>query len=239
MTRIFWIRPQDPPERFPHPARAYRDPDGLLAAGGDLSPARLLYAYRHGIFPWYSEGEPVLWWSPDPRSVFLPGGLHVSRRLARLVRQERFEIRLNTRFAAVLEGCAGPRAYGDGTWITHDMHAAYLCMHERGHAHSIEAWQGEDLVGGLYGIAIGRVFFGESMWSAERDASKVVLAHLARYLEFHEFGLIDCQVQSGHLARLGSEAIPRDRFLRLLDIHCERPSPPGIWAPGTRLPVVR
>ena len=232
MSRIHWIRPEDPPDSFPAPETALREPNGLLAAGGDLSTERLLAAYRRGIFPWYERSEPVLWWSPDPRCVFVPGEVHVSRRLARLLRQERFEVRLDTAFTAVLDGCAGPRAYGDGTWITRAMHAAYQRLHALGHAHSIEAWRDGELAGGLYGVAIGEVFFGESMFSAERDASKVVLAHLSRWLEIHGFALIDCQVRSAHLVRMGAVMLPRREFLDVLEARCTARVSEDVWTSG-------
>ena len=232
MSRIHWIRPEDPPESFPDAQTALREPNGLLAAGGDLSTERLLYAYRHGIFPWYERSEPVLWWSPDPRCVIVPGRVHVSRRLARLLRQQRFEIRLNTAFADVVDGCAAPRAYGGGTWITSAMRAAYLRLHALGHAHSIEAWRDGALAGGLYGVAVGEVFFGESMYSAERDASKVILAHLSRWLELHGFALIDCQVQSAHLVRMGAVMLPRRDFLQVLEARCGAPINEAVWARG-------
>jgi leucyl/phenylalanyl-tRNA--protein transferase len=233
--RIDWISPADPPSRFPPASHALRDPNGLLAAGGDLSIERLLYAYRHGIFPWYSAGEPLLWWSPDPRCVLLPGSVHVSRRLARVLRQQRHSVRLNTCFEAVIDACAAPRSYGPGTWITAEMRAAFVALHRLGYAHSIEAWQGGELAGGLYGMTIGRVFFGESMFSARPDASKIVLARLGPWLEKHAFALIDCQVSSPHLETMGAIAMPRERFLQILVGACAQPAPASAWLPGTEI----
>lgn len=214
---IPWLPPQDPEAPFPPVASALRNPDGLLAAGGDLEPARLLRAYRNGIFPWFGPGEPILWWSPDPRAVLYPERLHVSRRLARTLRQQRFAISYDTCFAQVVAACAASRPESRGTWITPQMQAAYARLHDLGHAHSIEVWRDATLVGGLYGVALGRVFFGESMFSRERDASKVALAHLCARLRHLGFGLLDCQVVSGHLTRMGAERLSRERFVALLD----------------------
>lgn len=239
LQRPFIIQPQDPPERFPDPALAMREPNGLLAAGGDLSPQRLMAAYGQGIFPWYNEGEPILWWSPDPRCVLVPGTMHIARRLARLVRQGRYQITLNTAFEQVIDRCAGPRAYTDGTWITSAMRHAYTALHALGHAHSVEAWEDGELAGGLYGIAVGSAFFGESMFSARRDASKVILAHLDAWLENHKIGLIDCQVESPHLLSLGAQRWPRHKFLRRIARLCRVPSPPGLWKSGRRLVCAR
>jgi leucyl/phenylalanyl-tRNA--protein transferase len=230
------IVPGAPPDQFPATEMAMHEPDGLLAIGGDLSEARLLAAYQRGIFPWYSDGEPILWWTPDPRCVLIPGEVHVSRRLARTLRSERYEIRLNTAFEQVLLGCAGPRSYTNETWITGPMAKAYGALHQRGHAHSIEAWRDGELAGGLYGVAIGRAFFGESMFSAQRDASKVVLAYLSAWLENHEFGLIDCQVASSHLMSMGATLIPRSEFNQRLRQLTMQSSPEGVWTRGQRLP---
>lgn len=225
-----WIEPGSPPESFPDTGLALRDPDGLLAVGGDLEPERLLAAYRRGIFPWYGAGEPILWWSPDPRAVLFTDELHVPRRLTRVLRQGRYRLSMDRDFAAVIDACArAPRRGQQGTWITPEMRAAYLELHRRGQAHSVEVWQNEVLAGGLYGVAIGRVFFGESMFSRRRDASKVALARLVRQLGAWGFPLLDCQVASGHLTRLGARSIPRARFLQLLDRHCAEPGP-EVWA---------
>lgn len=221
-----WIPPDAAPDSFPDTAHALRDPDGLLAAGGDLSPARLLAAYRRGIFPWYSPGQPILWWCPDPRAVLFTDRVHVSRRLARVLRQQRFTLSMDRAFGEVVAVCARvPRRGQDSTWITEEMQAAYRILHEQGHAHSVEVWQNETLVGGLYGVAVGRVFFGESMFSRVSDASKIALVSLARQLARWGFPLVDCQVASAHLERLGARGIPRTEFLALLGELCPQPGP--------------
>jgi leucyl/phenylalanyl-tRNA--protein transferase len=225
----FWLDPQDPDALFPPVEYALREPDGLLAIGGDLSPARLLRAYRQGIFPWYSAGQPILWWSPDPRAVLFPSEVHVSRSLHKTLRKARFQVSLDRAFARVIDACAGPRAGADGTWITGEMQAAYGELHRLGHAHSVEAWHGEHLVGGLYGLAIGRAFFGESMFSLAADASKVAFIHLVRQLQEWGFALIDCQVQTRHLARFGARPIPRAEFLSLLARAGTEPGQPAPW----------
>jgi leucyl/phenylalanyl-tRNA--protein transferase len=208
---------------FPDPALAETEPDGLLAVGGDLSPQRLANAYRQGIFPWYSEGQPILWWSPDPRMVLFPERLHVSRSLRKVLRRGLFEVTFDRDFDAVIHACAAPRKTGDGTWITPQMMTAYRRLHEQGLAHSVEAWHQGELVGGLYGVTLGRLFFGESMFSAMRDASKVAFVHLVRSLQAAGCPLIDCQVHTTHLESLGAELIPRARFLRLLEVHVDQP----------------
>lgn len=212
MPRLTLLRSDDPPEDFPDPEQALDSPNGLLAVGGDLSPARLLAAYRRGIFPWYEEGQPIMWWSPDPRAVLLPGDLHVSRSLRRTLRSGRFMVSTDRDFDGVITACSGLRAT-QGTWITADMRLAYLQLHELGHAHSIETWLGDRLVGGVYGIAIGKVFFGESMFSTEPDASKVALAALLRQLAERNFGLVDCQLETPHLNSLGSRLMRRRDFI--------------------------
>jgi leucyl/phenylalanyl-tRNA--protein transferase len=213
---ITWLAPGDPPDRFPEATAAMAEPNGLLAAGGDLSPERLLAAYRQGIFPWYSPGQQILWWSPDPREVLWPASFHVSRSLGREQQQGNFEIRTDTSFAAVVTLCAAPRSRSAGTWISAEMRAAYQRLHQLGHAHSIEVWRAGRLAGGLYGVRVGSVFSGESMFSAEASASKLALAHLARHADAQGIELIDCQLESPHLRSLGSEALPRADFLALL-----------------------
>jgi len=223
---------------FPDPEMALVDPPGLLAMGGDLSPERLLQAYRHGIFPWYGQHDPILWWSPDPRAVFWPGQVHCSRRLRRKLRQQRFHATRNRDFASVIHHCAAPRhgdpqrqgqhedklseaADDDGTWLHQDMQNAYLELHRLGHAHSVEVYTNEDtLAGGLYGVAIGRVFFAESMFSRLTDGSKIALLALGDWLAQLNFKLIDAQMMTPHLASLGAQAIPRQHYLRLLRQHC-------------------
>ena len=216
MRAIPWIDPEMPAESFPPTRSALRSPPGLLAAGGDLTPARLLAAYRRGIFPWYSEDEPILWWSPDPRAVIFPEQVHISRRLARRMRQQPFSLRMDHDFAGVLAACAAPRRDQAGTWLLPEMRRAYLRMHELGYAHSIEVREGDTLVGGVYGLALGGVFFGESMFSHRTDASKIALASLCQRLHACGFLLLDCQVASAHLERMGAREIPREQFMQHL-----------------------
>ena len=223
---IPWLRRNTP---FPPVESALRHPAGLLAAGADLSPQRLIDAYRLGIFPWFSAGEPILWWSPDPRMVLFPGEVKISRSLAKRLRRREFEARLDTAFAEVMRACAAPRQGADGTWITPQMQQAYLRLHELGWAHSVETWVEDELVGGLYGIAIGRAFYGESMFARTSDASKVALAHLARHLESRGFGMIDCQMSTAHLATLGGREIPRSQFVAALRELTRSGDAPGRW----------
>ncbi len=199
---------------FPDPADA--EPDGLLAVGGDLSPRRLIAAYVQGIFPWYSEGSPILWWSPDPRCVLLPDRFHLPRSLARTLRRGTFHCTMNKAFEAVLEGCAGGRRAEEGTWLLPEMRAAYLQLHRLGLAHSCEAWHNDELAGGLYGVLLGRVFFGESMFYRVPDASKAALAFLVETLKTRGVELIDCQQVTNNLVRFGAQALPRAIFLELL-----------------------
>ena len=201
---------------FPNPAHALRDPDGLLAVGGDLSPERILSAYRSGIFPWFNPGDPILWWSPNPRTVVFPTQLHLSKSLRKTLRKGQYSVTFDHCFSEVMRACAAPRDYADGTWISDDIIAGYSALHERGFAHSVEVWQDDLLVGGLYGIALGRVFFGESMFSRADNASKVGFAHLVRQLRAWDFQLIDCQVANEHLFSLGAIEIPREEFQQLL-----------------------
>jgi len=221
---ITWLSPQDAPEWFPPLEQALEEPSGLLAAGGDLSPARLIAAYRRGIFPWYSPGQPVLWWSPDPRAVLFPEEFHCTRSLAKTLRNGGFSYSMDGDFAAVIDGCAAPRAASPGTWITSDMRAAYLELHRLAYAHSIEIRRDGALVGGLYGVRLGGVFFGESMFSRERDASKAALAHLVAVCRRNSLAVIDCQLPSRHLTTLGSRTIPRSQFQALLREHARTPS---------------
>lgn len=197
---------------FPPPHLAIKE--GLLAVGGDLSVERLLLAYRSGIFPWYSQGEPILWWSPDPRLVLYPNELRISKSLGKVIKRNIFQITFDQAFDAVIEACAGvKRSYGEGTWITDEMKAAYCELHRQGHAHSVEAWQDGQLVGGLYGVSIGRAFFGESMFSRVSNASKVAFAAFVENLQHLNFKLIDCQVKTDHLIRFGAREVPRKLFL--------------------------
>ncbi|MGN6112300.1 MAG: leucyl/phenylalanyl-tRNA--protein transferase [Luteimonas sp.] len=225
----------DPAAPFPPATAALREPDGLLAAGGDLSPQRLLNAYAHGIFPWYSQGQPILWWSPDPRMVFRTGGVHLSRRFRRTLRSLPWVATADTAFDAVVAACASiPRAGQRGTWITTDMRAAYGALHRLGHAHSVEVRDGAgpdggELVGGLYGVAVGRMFFAESMFSARSGGSKAALAALAARLDGWGWPLLDAQVENPHLRSLGAEVWPRDRFLGEVARLTAKDAPAGAW----------
>lgn len=223
------LDPANDTEAFPPVEHALREPDGLLAVGGSLAPSRLINAYRNGIFPWYGAGEPILWWSPDPRLVLAPERLKVSRSLRKILRRKTFEISFDQAFDAVIDGCAAPRPKAEGTWITPEMKSAYSALHRQGFAHSIESWQDGRLAGGLYGIAIGQVFFGESMFSRCSNASKVAFAELASLLHQWNYALIDCQIYSEHLLSFGAEEIPRPEFIRWLDIACQRPVSADAW----------
>jgi leucyl/phenylalanyl-tRNA---protein transferase len=213
---------------FPHPTLAAEG--GLLAVGGDLSPERLILAYRNGIFPWYSEGRPLLWWCPAPRLVLFPNELRIWRSLGKVLRRKPYRVTLDTSFRAVIRACAEvPRPEQDGTWITHELEDAFVRLHELGFAHSVEAWEGDRLVGGLYGLAIGRTFFGESMFAKRPDASKVAFVHLVRQLQAWDFDLVDCQVVTEHLLRFGAREIELDEFLERLGRSVERRGVPGPW----------
>ncbi len=230
---ITWLDAQTP---FPPISTALTEPNGLLAAGGDLSPGRLIDAYRLGIYPWYSEGQPLLWWSPDPRMVLFVDAFDMSKSLAKRVRRREFNVRIDTAFADVIEACAGaPRDGQQGTWITRDMIMAYQRLHELGYTHSVEAWRHNELVGGLYGLALGRVFFGESMFTRESDASKVCLAALVAFLQRRGIAMIDCQQETEHLASMGARPIPRHEFARKLgELINSNAVPPG-WRAGPML----
>ena len=218
---------------FPPLELALAEPNGLLCAGGDLSARRIIEAYLQGIFPWYGDGEPILWWSPDPRMVLVPSELRISRSLRKALRKGGHEVRLDFDFAAVIRACAGaPRRGQAGTWITAAMQDAYCALHELGFAHSVETWLNGRLVGGLYGLAIGRMFYGESMFAHATDASKIALAHLTRFLEKRGFGLIDCQMKTPHLASLGGREIPRREFIAQLRDLTAMPPLRGRWPAG-------
>ena len=225
----FWIDPYDNSIPFPPVELALRDPDGLLALGGNLSTERLLDAYQQGIFPWYSDDQPVMWWSPDPRTVLFPEKLHISHSLQKTLNRNTYKVTLDTAFREVIEACAEPRKHESGTWITQDMIDAYCTLHESGYAHSVESWQDGKLAGGLYGVALGRVFFGESMFSRCSDASKVAFTTLVQYLEQQEFKMIDCQIHSAHLESLGAEQIPRNTFIDFLKQYCHLPCVSSPW----------
>ena len=229
---LYWIPPTDKTCRFPPVEEALQEPNGLLAAGGDLSSARLINAYRSGIFPWYNEGEPILWWSPNPRTVIFPAHLKVSRSLRRTLRRGEFHVTLDTQFRQVMEACAAPRKPEGGTWISAEIIDAYCRLHKMGVAHSVEVWERHELVGGMYGLALGPVFFGESMFSRVTDASKVALVHLVLQLERWGYTVIDGQVSSPHLYTLGAEDISRAAFITLLQDATDAAEPlgqPGFW----------
>ncbi len=224
---ISWLESAD---AFPPLELALSEPNGLLCAGGDLSPQRILQAYRHGIFPWYATGEPILWWSPDPRMVLFPAEIRISRSLRRDLRHGNYEIRLDSDFPAVIHACAKKKRKDQaGTWITAEMQTAYITLFELGFAHTVETWVNNTLVGGLYGLSVGRMFYGESMFSHASNASKIAIAHLARYLDAQDFGLIDCQMNTPHLASLGGREIPRSEFIHRLHELTTTPAPIGHW----------
>lgn len=218
--QITWISRDDPPDAFPDIGAALAVPNGLLAAGGDLSTGRLLYAYEQGIFPWFDHGQPILWWSPDPRCVLAPRSFHVARRLRRTLRSGSFEITWNRSFARVIAACGEPRRRQSGTWITPDMREAFCALHRDGWAHSVETWLDRRLVGGIYGLAIGDAFFGESMFSRAPDASKTAMLALCRQLARHGFDILDCQLVSPHLLSLGAAPMPRREFGPLVREAC-------------------
>ena len=223
------LDPKNPEQSFPPISAALTAPDGLLAVGGCLSTSRLLNAYRHGIFPWYSPEEPILWWSPNPRLVLFPEKLTVSRSLAKTLRKPKYTITYDRTFSEVVKACSQPRKEGLGTWITEGIYDAYVKLYHKGYAHSAEAWLNGRLVGGLYGVAIGRVFFGESMFYTETDASKVAFVKLVEKLKAWGYQVIDCQVSTEHLKSLGAEEISREEFANLLDQYCDESPDPSSW----------
>lgn len=229
MSGIFWIPPGSAAASFPDVRFALREPNGLLAAGGDLNPERLIYAYKHGIFPWYSEGEPILWWSPDPRAVIAPDQVYISRSLRKTLKRQIYHVTLDTAFRRVIDACAQPRHYGPGTWLTPPLRDALTELHHQGYAHSVECWLDDNLVGGLYGLAFGKVFFGESMFSTQSDASKVAFVHLCWQLARWDFALIDCQVESPHMKSLGAVPLARKDFIELLDKYSHTNAHQGKW----------
>ena len=226
---IPWLRGDSP---FPPVTKAMKSPNGLLCAGGDLSPERIVEAYSRGIFPWFSEGDPILWWSPDPRMVLFPEELRVSRSLRKTVARGTYAVRVDTAFAAVMRECAAPRDGQGGTWIVPEMIAAYTQLHERGIAHSVESWLEGELVGGLYGVSLGKVFFGESMFARAPDDSKVALVHLVERLRAADNRVVDCQQATAHLASLGAREIPRSAFAQLLRESIQYPPSGERWTPG-------
>ena len=225
-----------PTDRFPRVDRALREPNGLLAAGGGLGIARLVDAYSHGIFPWFGEGDPVLWWSPDPRMVLDCGKIHISRTLRRRLRKHDYEVTIDRAFARVLEECAAPRRQESGTWLVPQMMRAYERLHQHGLAHSVEVWMDGELAGGLYGVGLGRMFFGESMFSRQSDGSKIALVYLSTQLARWNFPIIDCQMQTEHLASLGAREIPRREFVTLVEELVQEEGP-AEWAVDADLSV--
>ena len=228
-TGPYWIDPYDESGGFPDINLAMKEPNGLLAVGGNLTPKRLIDAYKKGIFPWYTEGQPILWCSPDPRSVLFPDKLNISRSTIKKIRQEKYQITVDRAFKQVISQCAEPRADGNGTWLTPQMIDAYYNLHELGYAHSAECWQGDELVGGLYGVSIGRVFFGESMYSRNSDASKIAFIHLATQLKEWGYSMIDCQVHSKYLQSLGASVIPRQEYINLINHWTKLPALNKQW----------
>jgi len=237
VNKVLWLDADDELTPFPSVSEALRDPDGLLAIGGKLCERRLLAAYRCGIFPWYSAGQPVLWWSPDPRTVLFPERVRISRSLAKTIRSGRFTVTMDRDFEAVILACAEPRRGQPGTWITEEMRGAYSDFHQSGYAHSLEVYGGSDLVGGLYGVAVGGVFFGESMFSRRSDASKVALVALCGQLRAWGFAAIDCQVRSDHLLSMGATEMSRANFMALLGDARKRPGRAGQWSLDPQLPA--
>lgn len=229
MHPLTWLHFGQTDEAFPPLDHALHEPNGLLAAGGDLSLPRLLRAYRQGIFPWYEAGQPILWWSPDPRVVLFPDQVHVSKNLLKKLRRNLYRVSFDEAFLEVVKACAGPRRGSRGTWITHSMQQAFLQMHQHGYAHSVEVWEGEQLIGGLYGAALGRMFYGESMFAHVADASKIALVVLCRHLTHWGYPIIDSQTPSPHIMRMGAQQIPRAVFSQYLDKLCRQPPHPSPW----------
>jgi len=227
---ITWLDPFDPDYTFPHVETALLNPEGLLAAGGDLSLNRLLKAYRSGIFPWYENGQPILWWSPDPRGVFFLDKFHISRSLRRALRKHPWKVTFDGDFKQTVLACAAPRSYARGTWITDEMADAYTNLHQHGYAHSVELWDEHDqLVGGIYGVLIGKMFFGESMFSSETNASKIALTYLVAHLQAWDFTLLDCQLPSAHLSSLGAESLRREDYINTIAPLCEETLTDFTW----------
>jgi leucyl/phenylalanyl-tRNA--protein transferase len=219
-SKLYWVADNILADDFPDVSSALRDPNGLLAIGGDLTAARLVDAYRRGIFPWFNAGQPILWWSPDPRCVLKPEKLKISRSLRKILHKKKFSVTFNQSFEQVIKACAEPRKGITDTWITTEMMDAYHDLYKSGYAHSVECWHEDKLAGGLYGVAIGRIFFGESMFNRKNDASKVALVHLIQQVKTRDFRLIDCQVHSHHLQNLGAEPMPRNMYMNILKNYC-------------------
>lgn len=227
---LYWIDPQQPADHFPDLRYALEEPNGLLAFGGDLSTERLIAAYERGIFPWYSKDEPILWWSPDPRSVIFPEDFKPSRSLKKTIKKRHFEVTMDTSFTQVIQKCSEPRSYSSDTWITEEMIEAYIRLHNLKIAHSVEVWKEKELVGGLYGVSLGKAFFGESMFSSVNDASKVALTYLIEQVKQWNFKLIDCQVSSDHMSSLGALDISRSEFMGLLSNMCSGKTRLSDWS---------
>ena len=235
---IKWLNPSDPVSNFPSVKEALKEPNGLLAVGGDLNPERLLMAYRRGIFPWYEEGQPILWWSPDPRAILYTERLKISRSLRKTLRNKSWRVSFDLAFRDTVKACAAPRRRSAGTWITHEMLEAYCHLYDHGYGHSVEVWnQNGELTGGLYGVAIGKVFFGESMHSRQSDASKVALVYLVRHLQHWGYPLVDCQLTSSHINSLGAETIPRKAFIQHLKLWTDVAGHPSPWSIDPELSV--
>lgn len=229
----YLLSPNDPSGAFPTVDEALREPDGLLAIGGDLSVRRLINAYRHGIFPWYNDGDPILWWSPDPRTLLIPSDIHISRSLRKVLRKRRFALTMDRDFPRVINACAGVSRHGEtGTWLLPEMIRAYRALNIHGIAHSVEVWEEHELVGGLYGVAVGRAFFGESMFSLTANASKVALVFLCQRLARWNFALIDCQIATEHLLGMGARSVPRASFINALEACRDQPGREGSWDDG-------
>ncbi|MEM8984288.1 MAG: leucyl/phenylalanyl-tRNA--protein transferase [Pseudomonadota bacterium] len=237
MTELAWLARNAPIDSFPAPHMALHEPDGLLAAGGDLSTDRLLHAYQHGIFPWFEEGQPVLWWTPNPRCVLRCADFHRSRSLLRTLRRQPWRVSFDQAFAEVIDGCAEARSGRRRTWITASMRAAYQALQQRGFGRSVEVWDGDELIGGIYGVAIGRMYFGESMFSRRADASKVALLALCQQMAAHDMPLLDCQVRSAHLTSLGATMLAREEFLQMIAGLCPACVPAASFDPGA-IPVL-
>lgn len=237
--RLHWLDPRNPGQPFPPVHLAMRDPNGLLAIGGDLSEQRLLRAYAQGVFPWFNPDEPILWWCPDPRAVLLPADLHVSHTLRKSLRRENYAVTLDRAFIDVLEACSAQRSKSNGTWLGGDMKRAYFDLHLSGYAHSVEVWREGKLIGGLYGVALGRVFFGESMFTRATDGSKIGLYWLCEQLKAWNYEMIDCQISSAHLLSMGAREMPREDFLRHLRPTVNRAGYPGLWRFESGVPMGR
>ena len=239
-VRLHWLDPRDSGQPFPPVHQAMHNPNGLLAIGGDLSPPRLIRGHSQGVFSWFNPNEPILWWWPDPRGILIPGQFHFSRSLAKLLRRGGFAVSMDHAFDAVLDACGGSRPNSRGTWLGSEMKSAYRILFDRGLCHSVEVWRRGQLTGGVYGVALGRAFFGESMFSHEPNGSKIALSQLTRQLAAWKFALLDCQVASGHLQRLGAIEVPRERFLLQLREALRQPGRTGRWSfdiglPGNRI----